>query len=60
MADYARWDRVHRPTGEMGWYVDPDRHWSLIKLHGSVDWARRSMVATRPSGHPLSRASARR
>jgi hypothetical protein len=36
-------------------YVDPDRHWSLIKLHGSMDWARRSMVAT--PDHPAIRSS---
>ena len=27
-------------------YVDPDRRWALLKLHGSVDWGR--MVMTRP------------
>jgi hypothetical protein len=25
----------------MGWYIEPSRRWSLIKLHGSVDWGRR-------------------
>jgi hypothetical protein len=32
-----------RATG-LDWYVDPGRHWSLIKLHGSVNWARQTGV----------------
>jgi hypothetical protein len=38
-------EAVDRPAGTgMSWYIQPDRRWSLIKLHGSVDWARRSGV----------------
>lgn len=37
-------DRVLReadPTANaMGWYIQPDRRWCLIKLHGSVNWVR--------------------
>ena len=28
----------------MDWYVDPHRHWSLVKLHGSVNWGQNSKV----------------
>ena len=31
---------VASPITGMKWYVDTDRRWSLIKLHGSVNWAR--------------------
>jgi hypothetical protein len=31
---------VDPPTGDMDWYVNPHRGWSLIKLHGSVNWSR--------------------
>lgn len=30
-----------RPRREMSWYVDAMPQWSLIKLHGSVDWGYR-------------------
>jgi hypothetical protein len=29
----------YSPQSSMDWYVDSDSRWSLIKLHGSVDWA---------------------
>lgn len=35
-------DRSHR---DMQWYIRPGRGWSLIKLHGSVDWGRRVLDA---------------
>jgi hypothetical protein len=29
------------PSGEsMSWYVKPERNWSLVKVHGSVNWSR--------------------
>lgn len=28
----------------LSWYISPQRPWSLIKLHGSVNWARNSGV----------------
>lgn len=36
-------DRLHAtvaPIDSLDAYVDPDRHWSLVKLHGSVNWGR--------------------
>jgi hypothetical protein len=30
--------RIVQPIDSMDGYVDPDRRWSLVKLHGSVDW----------------------
>lgn len=35
--------RLHQlaPLNTLDSYVDPNRRWALIKLHGSVDWARR-------------------
>jgi hypothetical protein len=32
------------PLDSLGSYVDPGRRWSLIKLHGSVNWGRRLWV----------------
>lgn len=33
------------PIDDMWWYVrSSGRHWSLIKLHGSINWGRRSLI----------------
>lgn len=34
-----------KPRENMDWYVDPASEWSLIKLHGSVDWGYQVPVA---------------
>jgi hypothetical protein len=28
--------------GSISWYIQPDRNWSMVKLHGSVNWVRHS------------------
>jgi len=30
----------------MRWYIDTNRKWSLVKLHGSIDWRRRILNAS--------------
>jgi hypothetical protein len=43
---------VDSRIGEMSDYVRPDRQWALVKLHGSVNWARRIQGGPRV-GAPL-------
>jgi hypothetical protein len=35
---------VDLATASIDWYTQSDRHWSLIKLHGSVNWGRQTGV----------------
>ena len=45
----------HAHVRSLSDYIRPDFAWSLIKLHGSVDWARRIVgVITPPSTRPTS------
>jgi hypothetical protein len=38
---------ILEPLTDMSSYVDPHRRWSLVKLHGSVNWGHRVTVSTR-------------
>jgi len=44
----------NRPMNDIGAYIQPDQRWTLVKLHGSVNWARSLRRVTVQSVPPAS------
>lgn len=45
---------AHHPLDELEDYISNDKNWSLIKLHGSVNWYREASEVFRPASPPSS------